>query len=304
MADGEAALAAVAAHRPDLVLLDVMMPGLDGYEVCRSLKADPTTMYMPVVMLTALQEAPDRLRGLEAGADEILSKPCNTTEPLVRVRSLLRMKTLHDRVTADKRSLGEKVAERTVALERAVTQLQEVDRLKSAFLANVSHELRTPLTPVLGYLPSFLREEFGPLTPRQREILGHIGSSVDRLHRLIEDLLTFTRWESGEAGLHLGAVAVENVIAEGVAGVAALAREKGVETRVDFPAALPPVWADPRALGRAVGHLIENAVSSRRRAGRSASRRVPSALRVVLRETRWAPGTTCRSRRRLPASSS
>ncbi len=94
--DGKSALAAVAEHQPDIVLLDVMMPGMDGFEVCRRLKADPTTAHVPVVMVTALSDARDRVRGLEAGADDFLTKPPNTVAMLARIRSLVRLKRAID----------------------------------------------------------------------------------------------------------------------------------------------------------------------------------------------------------------
>ncbi len=94
--DGPAALDAVARHQPDIVLLDVMMPGMDGFEVCRRLKAEPATAHLPVVMVTALSEARDRVRGLEAGADDFLTKPPNTVAMLARIRSLVRLKRAID----------------------------------------------------------------------------------------------------------------------------------------------------------------------------------------------------------------
>ncbi|TBW34305.1 PleD family two-component system response regulator [Siculibacillus lacustris] len=93
---GEAALEACRRAVPDLVLLDVMMPGLDGFEVCRRLKADPRTVHVPVVMVTALDQIGDRIKGLEAGADDFLTKPVNDLALVTRVKSLIRLKTLTD----------------------------------------------------------------------------------------------------------------------------------------------------------------------------------------------------------------
>lgn len=258
--DGQEALTAVAAHPPDLILLDVMMPGTDGYEVCRRLKSDEKTAFIPIVMLTALQELEHRLQGIEVGADEYLTKPFRRMELLTRVRSLLRVKALHDQVAAYNRLLEQKVAERTAALERALNDLREMDRLKSEFLSNISHELRTPLTPVMGYLPALLREEFGVLTPEQRRVLAHVSESVDRLHRLIDDLLTFMHWESGEAALRVQPVAVAAVVELAAAKVSAMAQEKGVQVMRTVPADLPQVQVDVTAIGRALGHLLDNAV--------------------------------------------
>ncbi len=94
--DGEEALRKVYTESPDLILLDIMMPKKNGYEVCRILKNDPTTRFIPIIMVTALKDIEDKIRGIEAGADDFISKPFNKTELMVRVRSLLRLKFLHD----------------------------------------------------------------------------------------------------------------------------------------------------------------------------------------------------------------
>lgn len=95
-ADGEACLRAAAREHPDLILLDVMMPGLDGFETCRRLKSDPALRHIPVIMVTALDQRQDRIKGLEAGADEFLTKPVDDVALFARVRSLLRLKSVMD----------------------------------------------------------------------------------------------------------------------------------------------------------------------------------------------------------------
>ena len=95
-ATGSDALALLQATSPDLIVLDVMMPGLSGYEVCRSIRAAEATRFLPVILVTALSESPDRVQGIEAGADDFISKPFNEVELRARVRSLLRIKALHD----------------------------------------------------------------------------------------------------------------------------------------------------------------------------------------------------------------
>ncbi len=105
--DGPSALEVAAREAPDLILLDVMMPGMDGFEVCRRLKAAPNTQHIPVVMVTALTEVEDRVRGLEAGADDFLSKPVNDVALFARVRSLVRLKMLMDELRTRQATAGE-----------------------------------------------------------------------------------------------------------------------------------------------------------------------------------------------------
>ena len=125
-ASGKEALDKVEAERPDLVLLDVMMPGMTGYEVCQKLRAAEATAMLPVVMVTALDPTQERVKGIEAGADDFLSKPINQPELLARVRSLLRVKRLHDELTDLNRTLEARVASQ-------VTELENLSRLKRFF---------------------------------------------------------------------------------------------------------------------------------------------------------------------------
>jgi adenylate cyclase len=125
-ASGREALDAIDREPPDLVLLDVMMPGMSGYDVCRKLRENPATALLPVVMVTALDPVQERVKGIEAGADDFLSKPINQPEILARVRSLLRIKHLHDELAALTRSLEQRVQEQ-------VAQLERLGRLKRFF---------------------------------------------------------------------------------------------------------------------------------------------------------------------------
>ena len=124
--DGQEALDAVLSHRPDLILLDVMMPRLDGFEVCRRLKADPTLPFIPIILVTAKDDTRDIVAGLDSGADEYLTKPVDHAALTARVRSILRTKALHDTVEEQAAQL----AEWNRALERRVAeQLEEIQRI-------------------------------------------------------------------------------------------------------------------------------------------------------------------------------
>jgi adenylate cyclase len=138
--DGESALAALQVRPADLLLLDVLMPGLDGYEVCRAVRADPALAMLPVVMVTALGDREERVRGLDAGADDFLSKPLNPPELVARVRSLLRIRRLYETVqrqaaqlAAWNRTLEARVAEQVAHVEK----LQRLKRFFSPQLAEL-----------------------------------------------------------------------------------------------------------------------------------------------------------------------
>ncbi|PYN04787.1 MAG: adenylate/guanylate cyclase domain-containing response regulator [Candidatus Rokuibacteriota bacterium] len=125
-ASGAEALAAVEKDQPDLVLLDVMMPGMSGYDVCRKIRANVATAMLPVVMVTALDPVQERVKGIDAGADDFLSKPINQPELLARVKSLLRIKLLHDELAEWSRTLEQRV-------EQQLAQLDRLERLKRFF---------------------------------------------------------------------------------------------------------------------------------------------------------------------------
>ena len=117
-ASGKEALDKIDSERPDLVLLDVMMPGMTGYEVCRRVRDNAATSMLPVVMVTALDPGQERVKGIEAGADDFLTKPINQPELLARVRSLLRVKALHDELTELNGTLEARVVAQVAELER------------------------------------------------------------------------------------------------------------------------------------------------------------------------------------------
>ncbi len=131
--NGEEALAKIAAQPPDLVLLDIMMPGLSGYDVCRRIRANPETALLPVVLCTSLDPQQERINGIEAGADDFVSKPVNQQELFARVKSLLRIKSLQDEVQAQAAQLAQWNRTLEQRVSEQVQQLERLGRLKSFF---------------------------------------------------------------------------------------------------------------------------------------------------------------------------
>ena len=142
-ATGPEALAQIEREQPDLVLLDVMMPGMTGYEVCRKIREDPATVFLPVVMLTAVDANVERINGIEAGADDFLTKPPNHPELLARVRSLIRIKQLHDTVQTQAVQLSEWNKTLEARVREQVSQLERLERLKRFFSPHLAELIVT-----------------------------------------------------------------------------------------------------------------------------------------------------------------
>jgi signal transduction histidine kinase len=256
--DGEAALMALPAHQPDLVLLDVRLPGLDGLEVCRRIKENPETTFVPVVIITALQGAQERVRGAAAGADEFLSKPFDHVELVTRVKALVRYKRYHDRVEAANAELERRVTERTVELERALADLRGLDHLKTQFITNVSHELRTPLQHVKGYIDLLADGAMGNLTLKQAEGLTLAQEAVERLEKVVYDIVDFSSLDESE--LEFEPIYLLDVCRSVINSYLAMANRRRVSVTLSMASDVPLVSADRLAITRVLGHLLDNAI--------------------------------------------
>jgi signal transduction histidine kinase len=256
--DGEAALISLPKGRPDLVLLDVRMPGLDGFEVCRRIKDNPATAFVPVVIVTALHGTQERVRGAAAGADEFLTKPFDHTELITRVKALLRIKLYHDQVVTANAELEERVHARTAELERALAELRGLDHLKSQFITNVSHELRTPLHHVKGYIDLLAEGAMGNLTPKQAEGLSLTQEAVERLEKVVYDIVDFSTLD--EDALNFEPIYLLDVCRSVINGYTAMANRRKVSITLSMGNDLPLVLADRVAVTRVLQHLLDNAI--------------------------------------------
>jgi CheY-like chemotaxis protein/nitrogen-specific signal transduction histidine kinase len=264
---GEKALKIAASDSPpDLILLDIMMPGMDGYEVCERLKKNPETADIPVIFLTAKGETRDQKDGLELGAVDYITKPINPPIVLARVKNHLALKATADFLRDQNHFLELEVTKRTsevMASRELATrnlQLEEASRLKSAFLANMSHELRTPLNAIIGFSEMLGDGLLGDLSLQQKEAVNDIFTSGNHLLSLINDILDLSKVEAGKMTLELEPLEVAGLVRASLQVV----REQAVAHRLrliaDIAEGVDSVWLDGRKVKQILYNLLANAV--------------------------------------------
>ncbi len=251
---GHAALKTVETQQPDVVVLDVILPDLDGIELCQCIKSNPKTRFLPVIMVTGLSARARRLDGLHAGADDFLNKPIDPLELTARVRSLLRTKQLHDALEAHRHELEQRVIERTQELRAAYERLQELNRVKDNVLAIVAHELRTPLLQVKSALNLAMQDGVPPA--QKRALLHTVDSSFDLLEYRIKDIGVF----SDPANLKVAPASATDLILGACEHVRILRQRQENPIVLSIPQELPPVMVDPMSMTRALAHIIDNGV--------------------------------------------
>jgi signal transduction histidine kinase len=251
-ADGHAALGSVRTRRPDLVLSDVMMPGLNGFGLLESLRSDPATREIPVLLLSARAGEEARIEGMNAGADDYLIKPFSPRELVARVRSHLETARVRREVAAER--------ERLLKAEQLARKAAEsANESKVRFLATMSHELRTPLNAIMGFCSLLSDEVAGPLVPGQRAQVRRIEGASRHLLQIIEQILSFARIEAGREEVRAQSVDLANLVRETAAYVEPMAAAKQLRLVVGAPAAVP-AHIDPNKVRQILLNLLANAI--------------------------------------------
>lgn len=245
--NGPRALAMARKDPPELVLLDINMPEMDGYEVCKRLKADPETGDVPVLFISANDEAIDKVRGFEAGGVDYLSKPYDPHELHARVRTHLELKRSRDQLR-----------EMNTRLQDANAMLQGLNEIKDEFLSMVSHDLKNPLSSILLF--SRYMESRSLSEDKAHEIGRLITRAGRRMFRLIEDLLDLNRFEQGQLQLETEVLELQPLLAELTAEFAQKASDK--QQRVLFEPGPEDVrvQADAQRLRQVLENLVSNAL--------------------------------------------
>ncbi|MFE4105918.1 hybrid sensor histidine kinase/response regulator [Almyronema epifaneia] len=232
---GEAALEAIYSFPPDLVLLDVMMPKMDGYEVTRRIREDKSLPYIPILLTTAHNQ-PSVVRGLDAGADDFIRKPVEIDELMARVRSLLRLKN----------SIDEQV---------------EILRQRDDFVARLTHDLRTPLVAANRVLQFCLEGAFGEAPSDMKTAIANILENNKNLLQMTNTLLEVYRHEAGHKSLTPAAIDLQALVENVASELKPLSSEKGLDLRLNFDAdASFRVIGDRLELRRIVTNLLSNAI--------------------------------------------
>ncbi len=238
---GAQALAQCQRELPDLVLLDVVMPDMDGFATLEALRSDPKTASVPVIFLTGQHSAEQEQRGLQLGAEDYIHKPYNTDVVLARVNTHI------------------KLIKQRQALEELSLQLDLANQAKSRFLAMISHEIRTPLTSVIGYAEAILAGEIHPTEHQQA--ISSICQNGKHLLSLLNDVLDLSKIEASKLELETLAVDIVALLLEVADIMAERARRKGLAFEVCYEWPLPQqVLTDPTRLKQILLNLSNNAI--------------------------------------------
>ncbi len=249
--DGLSALQKVEEEHPDIILLDIMLPKMDGYEVCGRLKKDPETKFIPIIMLTALKELKDKVRALEVGADDFLSKPFENIELLARVKSLLRLKEYHDELQSKNLELAEKN-----------DSLIRMDRFKEDLTNLIIHDMKNPLFVIQGNLQmmSMSMENVPP------EILKKYAQRIERssqqLLRMVVNLLDISRIEEGTIDLKNDRANINEIIDKIIERIKDYPENKNKEILVDLDSNLPELTIDRSVMERVFENLINFSITN------------------------------------------
>lgn len=244
---GAEAIALLATESFDLILLDLMMPELDGYQTLQQIKSDPAIANTPVIMVTALDEIESAARCIEMGAADYLTKPFNPTLLRARINASLRTKWARDREN-----------QLTAELQENYEKLLAAEKMRDDLTGMIVHDLRTPLTSVLSGLMTI--DSLGTLDSGQQEMLSISIHGAETLLGMINDLLDISKSEDGSLQLEYGSVTAHKLIADAQKQVALLARNRGVTLVEALEPDLPSFTGDDHKLHRALVNILGNAI--------------------------------------------
>jgi signal transduction histidine kinase len=265
--NGLAALDWLNSKPFDLILLDINMPGMNGFEVCEKIRSNPELNIVPVIFLSANTDRESILKGFEYGGQDYITKPFDARELLVRVRTHLNLKNSMESLDSLNKSLEEKVKERTLQLETTNLELisardraLESDKLKSAFLNNISHEIRTPFNGILGFLSLIQLEKTTEASKTQ--YIEIINQNAQRLLNTINDIVEISQIQAGIIKLEFNNTNINTILKDQADRLMSEIVRKKLEFRIlnNIQKDLENVKTDGKKLNSILSNLLNNAV--------------------------------------------
>jgi signal transduction histidine kinase len=248
-ADGKEALELCGEMRPDLLIVDVVMPRMNGFELCQALRAQPQTAFVPILMATGLDDGASIARAYDVGATDFIAKPLAWVVLIHRVRYMLRASRA---ITAFR--------ENQERLLHAIEAAETANRSKTDFLANMSHELRTPLNAIIGFSDIILEGRYGPVSGKYLEYIVHIGESGAHLLSIINDILDYSKAEVKRLVLAEDDMDIAAMVRLAAGVVEEMAHKAEIDYRVTIEDNLPPFRGDAVKLRQILINLLGNAI--------------------------------------------
>ena len=246
--DGSEALQQVATTAPDVVLLDIGMPGMDGFEVCRRIKSEPSTASIPVLLVTALSQRDHRLLGIGAGANDYITKPIDKSDLTLRVRNAVRMHQLY------------------VEVEQQYRRLERLELLRDSLVHMIVHDLRSPLAGIRAYLDLLKLDGAGRLDREMTQSIDEARKVAVEMTDMVSDLLDVSRLEAGKMPLELVLTDLGIVATDAVTGIGAAARRVSLQLQ-QAPERLRAM-IDASVIRRVIANLVGNAIKFTPASGR------------------------------------
>lgn len=249
--DGLQALEAVTADKPDLILLDIMLPRMNGFEVCDTLKKDEHTKAIPILMITALKDLKDKVRALEVGADDFITKPFDNVELLARVKSLLRLKDFHDELERKNKELQEKNK-----------TLVRMDKFKEELINLIVHDMKNPLFVIQGNLQMMAMNLGQSASENITKYTNRIERSSQQLLRMVVNLLDISRFEEGRLELKKDLTDFNKLVIDIANRVKEYPENTGKEIVIKTDDAIPEMFCDKSIIERVIENMVNFATNN------------------------------------------